>query len=291
MKPPLRPFMALALVGAFAVAASRAPSAAESPSPRLPEALRRSLTFAATFDHGLDADVAKGDAKLYSAGDYSRKGAVIGLTDAAIERASGRVGQALRFRRENRRILFFQGKGNVPYEHASAWSGTFSYFLKLDPEKDLPPDYVDPLQVTDKAWNNAAFWNDFTKDDRPRKFRLGTLANLKVWNPDGKDFDKLPDAEKPAVVVNNPPFSSERWTHVAITFERYNTGLPNGVARLYLDGKLQGEVKARNQRYTWDPEKVALYLGIGYVGLMDEVLVFDRALSVREVQRLSGRGD
>ena len=284
-----RAIFALVLLTAAIYVSVEAPLTAGEKVPRLPESLRRSLTFAATFDEGFDAAIASGDPKLYSAAGYDRKGAVAGLSEAMVRQAPGRVGQALRFHRENRRILFFQGKGNIAYQHSSAWSGTFSYFLRLDPEKDLPPDWVDPLQITDKAWNNAAFWNDFTKDDRPRKFRLGTLANLKVWNPDGKDFDKIPDSEKPAVVVTNPPFSSERWTHVAITFDRFNTGEPDGVARLYLDGKLQGEVKGRNQRYTWDPSKVAIYLGIGYVGLMDEVLVFDRALSAREVRYLAGR--
>lgn len=279
--------LALALA---AMALLREPSAAQSAGPRLTEPLQRSLTFAATFDGGFDASVAKGDPKLHSAKDYDRKESLAGLGDAAVDRVPGRVGEALRFKKENRRVLFFQGKDNITYENSSAWAGTFTYFLKLDPEKDLPPDFVDPLQITDKAWNNAAFWNDFTKDDRPRKFRLGTLANLRVWNPDNKDFDKLPDAQKPAVVVSNPPFSSERWTHVAITFERFNTGKPDGVARLYLDGKLQGEVRGHNQRYTWIPAKVAVYLGIGYVGLMDEVLIFDRALNEREVRRLADRG-
>ena len=44
--------------------------------------------------------------------------------------------------------------------------------LKLDPETDLEPGFCDPLQITDKAYNDSAVWVDFPKDDIPRHFRL-----------------------------------------------------------------------------------------------------------------------
>jgi hypothetical protein len=273
----------------FALPVSGSRQALDTP---LPAAMARSLSFAATFDRGLDADWARGDARIHSATAINRQEARVGLGGPGVDRPAvgGRSGGALRFTQENQRVVYYPAKDNFPYRATGGWSGTISYFLSLDPEKDLPESWSDPLQITERAWNDAAFWNDFTKDDRPRKFRLGVLADLKVWNPDNQDFDLLPDAEKPAVVVDRPPFAAGEWTHVLVTFERFNTGLPNGEARLYLNGKLQGVVKDRNQQYTWDPDKTAIFLGLSFAGLIDDVMLFDRALSEEEIQWLARRG-
>ena len=55
----------------------------------------------------------------------------------------------------------------------SNWSGAVSFWLRLDPDTDLEAGYCDPLQNTPREWNDAAFWVDFSKDERPRHFRLG----------------------------------------------------------------------------------------------------------------------
>jgi hypothetical protein len=266
----------------------RAPAAAQE---ALPEALAASLTFASTFDQGFDAEVARGDPTFFSAASAARENPVAGPGGPGVDRVAegGRSGGALRFSKENRRVHFFQVEENLPFEGpgGDGWSGTISYFLSLDPESELPPTYVDPIQVTQKAWNDAAIWNDFTRDDRPRIFRLGVPADLGVWNPENKDFDALPDAEKPVVAVTEPPFASGRWTHIVITFDRFNTGQPDGEARLYLDGELQGTVSGWDQRYSWDPSRAVIFLGLNYAGLLDDLMVFDRPLSAEEVRQLT----
>ena len=256
----------------------------------LPESAVKSLSFAATFDRGFEADFARGDARLYSSKTLDRKVVDATLEAEEVVTVTGGVGpgRMLKFAPGRKNFLFYKVKENLAYQAKGSWSGTISYWLKLDPEQDLPKEFVDPLQITQKAWNDAAFWNDFTKDDRPRKFRLGVLADLKVWNPDNRDFDKMPDTEKPAVVLHKPPFSREKWTNITISFSNYNTGEKNGRARLYLDGHLQGEVSGRNQRYSWDVEKAAILVGINYVGGFDNLLIFDRELSDGEVKQISG---
>jgi hypothetical protein len=268
------------------------PSATIADEP-LPGPIAESLTFAATFDDGLDADLAGGDATFYSASSARREDAVAGTSGPGVEQVpdGGRSGGALRFTTENTRVHFFRVEDNLPFtppgEGSEGWSGTISYFLSLDPETELPPNFVDPIQVTQKGWNDAAIWNDFTKDDRPRVFRLGVLADLAVWNPEDRDFETLPAAERPIVVVEETPFAAGRWTHVAITFDRFNTGQPDAEARLYLDGRLQGTVSGWNQQYSWDPSQAVIFLGLGYAGLMDDLMVFDRPLSAGEVEQLA----
>ena len=69
----------------------------------LPEALRSSVTFHASFDKGLDADSARGERQIYSAPDYKQQSSAkpgIGDVDVSIEKGAGLAGgAALRFDR------------------------------------------------------------------------------------------------------------------------------------------------------------------------------------------------
>jgi hypothetical protein len=258
------------------------------PAGPIPDALRASLSFHASFDKGLDADFARGDPKIYSAPDYKQQSSAkagLGDVDAVIEKGAGvRGGDALRFRSKNVRALFFRGD-----RHAALAGGTLSFWLRLDPQKDLTPGYTDPIQLTDKAYNDSAVWVDFTKDDVPRHFRLGVFGSLKVWNPADIPPDKNPDFLKRLVVVDQPPFGRERWTHVLVTWTGLNAGAA-GSASLFLNGKLISSATGIREPFEWDPSLLAIRLGVNYTGLMDEVAVFDRALSARDVAALHKAG-
>ena len=94
-------------------------------------------------------------------------------------------------------------------------------------------------------------------------------------------------AEKPLLGVESPPFTKERWTHVAFTWENFNTGKTNSVATLYLNGQSQGSLTNWLQTYTWDPAKTKIMLGLSYIGLFDELAIFDRALTPAEIVFIS----
>jgi hypothetical protein len=86
--------------------------------------------------------------------------------------------------------------------------------LKLDPNAGQPPDWVDPIQLTSKAYNDSALWVDFTKDDRPRQFRLGLSGELKAWNPNNLPAEKNPAFSKRLVVKKTHPSrgsAGHRW--------------------------------------------------------------------------------
>src|SRR5580704_16238988 len=101
----------------------------------IPDSLRAGLSFHASFDNGLDADFARGDAKIYSAPDYKQQSSAkagLGDVDAVIEKGVGvGGGDALRFRSKNVHALFFRAD-----RHAALAGGTLSFWLRLDPEKD-----------------------------------------------------------------------------------------------------------------------------------------------------------
>jgi hypothetical protein len=254
------------------------------------EALRKALTFHASFDGGVDAARAAGDPALYWAPSFKqRQDAARGLPtggEVLLARGQGRFGDALRFTQRKSPVVFFKGTGNMPYRPQD-WSGTVSFWLSVD-FAELEPGFCDPVQITPHAWNDGAFFVEFEKRPESIPFRLGVYSDFKVWNPENRRFADIPQHEKPLVAVEQPPFGRGKWTHVAFTFERFNTGRPDGVARLYLDGTAQGGLSPRQQTFTWDPEKNAVALGLGYIGLLDELSIFDRALSADEIRELYG---
>jgi hypothetical protein len=248
-------------------------------------ALARSLTFHASFDRGIDADFAKGDAKLYSTAGARRSNAKPGLpSNVTLAKGQGKFGDCLQFTRKAPTYPFFQGQGNISYEEKD-WSFTLSFWLALDPDKELAPGFCDPLQATDKDWNDSCVFVEFNRD-QPRHFRLGVFPDFKTWNPKQTKWEAMPLAERERqfVDVGGGHFASDRWTHIVVTADRFNAA-GDGVATLYLDGKEVGR-QTRPQTFRWNPSRSALLLGLSYIGRYDEIAVFDRALTAAEVRTL-----
>ena len=250
------------------------------------DGLRAALTFHASFDAGPDADVARGDKRIYTGMYPADMKPGLHNDKIAIAANAGKYGGALKFAQKTMPLVSYLAKDNVAYR-AADWSGTFSLWVSVDPEHDLgADDCIDPLRVTaQRSVCNATFFLDFLPGKPVRPFRLGAFPDVKVWNPDNRDWGKIPEDEQPLVVVKKHPFGKNRWNHVAVTFSGFNGG-DKPVARLYLDGKLQGAITKYKQVFTWDAAGSVITLGVNYVGLMDDLAVFNRELTEREVQAL-----
>ena len=273
----LKPFLALFLASVTMLPADAA------------ETLRSALTFHASFDGGVDADFALGDHRLYNAPSMNKRDAATpGLpTNAFVvpARGAGRFGDALRFQDKSGTIIFFRAAKNFAWNETN-WSGTVSLWLNTDPPAELKPGFCDPIQITPRAWNDAAFFVEFEKRAAGIPFRLGAYPDFKVWNPTNRKWEEIPMTDKPLLAVEQPPFARDKWTQVVFTFERFNTGAADGVARLYLDGQSRGALPARTQTFTWDVNQTAVMLGLNYVGRYDELSLFNRALTPAEVSQL-----
>ncbi len=218
---------------------------------------------------------------IYTAENYDKSAtAKPGLhnPDVVLAKNKGLTGDALHFKKKNTSAIYYNGSKNLGYSSKS-WSGSVSFWLQLDPNKDLAPGYCDPINITDHKYNDAALWVDFTKD-LPRDFRLGVMGDLAVWNPEEKNDDA--EVKKRTVTVKQPPFKTGKWTHIVITYSEVNTN--TSVCKLYLDGEFKGLVKDVNDPFTWEEEKAKIMLGLSYVGLMDELSVFDKPLNDNEVK-------
>jgi hypothetical protein len=252
-----------------------------------PKSFLDGLIFHAPFDGGADARLAVGDGGIYTAPpsrDPTESKPGLDPKVVAIGKGKGRYGDALHFMKKSREMVFFHGEKNTGYR-AKDWSGTISVWLSLDPA-DLKQQFADPVQITDKKYNNSAFWVDFTKDDTPPHFRMGVFPDWKVWNPEDLKQNKVPESEQPIVRAKGQHFGHDKWTHVVMTFSGFNTEGTGGTAKLYINGNFQATVKNRRQVFTWELSKTTIRLGLGYVGLLDELSIFNRTLNAYEVQTL-----
>jgi len=250
-------------------------------------ALHSALLFHASFDDGPQADRAAGDAQLYTAPERNKRDqAKPGLhasNAVVIAKGEGRFGDALQFTRKTKEQVFFKGGHNLGFR-TNNWSGACSFWLRLDPDKDLEPGYCDPLQFVAQAWGEGNIFVEFSKDRTPRHFRYAIMAVTKLWNPNNEKWEEM--KHRPMVPVERPPFRRDRWTHVVFCFGNANTGQKDGWGKLYLDGNYIGEFRGWQNSFNWDVNKSALTLGLNYVGFLDDVAVFGRALSDAEVAAL-----
>lgn len=246
--------------------------------------LKDHVLFYSSFDGKTAADLALGDSNIYTAKNYKETAtAKKGLNDPNIVLAidKGLTGDAIHFKEAKTSAVFYKAYKNVGY-NTTSWSGTISFWLRLDPNKDLGPHYCDPICITDSKWNDAGLWVDFT-DHNPRRFRLGAMGDIAVWDPTN-DSDET-DWEKRTVTVNPSPFQSKTWTHVAIVFSEVNTKTKS-TFKLFLNGKFIGMIKNINDPFTWEPENGKIMLGLGYIGFMDELAIFDKPLNPKEVKSI-----
>lgn len=241
--------------------------------------------FHAPYDTTADAAFAKGDPRVYTAADRAKRAnATPGLPpaeDTRIVAGAGRFGGALEFRRKLKPQVFYRGGENLGYQPKN-WEGSISFWLRLDPDRDLEPGYCDPVQFVGQAWNEGNLFVEFSKDHTPRHFRFAIMAVTRFWNPQNRKWEEMPEPERPMIAVHRPPFGRDRWTHVLVTFSRINSGSPDGRGTLYLDGRKQGSFSGWNNTFNWDVSQSALTIGLAYVGLIDDLAVFNRELDDRE---------
>lgn len=265
-------------------AASGAPPLAAAPSVA---ALRPHVVLAASFNNGVDAEQAAGDGRLYHASTAARLDKQPGLPATGLVQRlpdGGRTGGMLAFTKKMKPVVFFEGGPNMAHR-PSDWQGTISFWLKLDPDKDLEPGYCDPLQLVGQTWDSGHMFAEFSKDHTPRRFRFAIRPVKQLWNPDNVKWEDSP--EKPRLMSESvtPPFRSDRWTHVVMTFTGVNVKGKEAEGALYLDGKEVGRFR-REQILDWDAARSALTIGVSYVGGFDELLVLNRALTPGEVAAL-----
>jgi hypothetical protein len=248
--------------------------------------LTRALTLHASFDKGLEADFARGDKTCYI--QQAKDLVVAAPTDEVVlEPAAGRFGGALHFTKKNNFRPVYKDGGVLGYNDKQ-WNTSVSVWLRLSPDEDLEPGYCDPVQIVGDDGKKGFIFLEWSKDETPRFFRYAIRPLFHIWNPDNVQWADIPFNKRPMVQVERAPFSRETWTHVVFTLENVNDKSKPQVGRLLMNGKLQGTIENWDLTFGWDPARVLLVLGAAYVGHLDDLAVFSKALTDTEVRQLYG---
>jgi hypothetical protein len=250
--------------------------------------VRKAVTFYASFDESVNADYGGGQLTPKTRSKHAtekEKFVVDEGVDAkvfTIVKNRGIAGGTLDvvdlLPRDGR--MFFPAKGNIAFKK-EGWSGSVSMWCKTNPDMMLKTKFCDPLQITQKGYDNGALWFDFN-DKKPRDLRHGVFTA----RADNQKAVKEEDPKAPLVRVPGIDWKELDWHHVVITFKNLDTGKPDAVTALYIDGNLKGEVKDQAIAMGWEIDKANIYLALSYIGLIDEFALFDKALSADEVALL-----
>lgn len=252
--------------------------------------LKESLTFYVSFDNATTADFALGDANIYSAKasyvDSKRKlkDIKVGMNnpDHRIVKGEGQFGDAFEFNyKKNSNVIYYKSKDNIAYTPQN-WSGTISFWLSADPSTDLGW-YTDPIQITDANFNDASIWVDFT-DEAPPSFRLGVIGDKNEWTLDTLNSPMKFEFEKRTIKIEQPTFTRKAWTHVLITYD--SLGTSQSLATLYLNGEKKGAINGIDDPFTWELDESNIFLGLGFIGLMDELSIFNKPLTEKQAMEL-----
>ncbi len=245
-------------------------------SSSLADVARQHTCLYASFDRGMDASFSRGS------GAATYQPSVVRCDPSA-----GRHGGALLFSAAqygwDEDEFTFPAAGNFPYS-AQAFSGTVSLWLNGDPDEDLSPEFpVDPFHISRRS-ADGSFYLDLT---RPNDARYGSPRKLRFgFYNDSPANDRFIGGQ--LIVVGDLGWRRGEWRHVVATWRNANSGRPDGIAEVYIDGVRRGWMEGYEHRVTWDIDALTIGLGQRYAGGIDEALILDAALDASQVRALHG---
>jgi hypothetical protein len=253
-----------------------------------PAELAKAVTFYASFDSAVRGDFGGGELAPSTRHDDPQQAGKFLFTPGIDEKVfriapgKGIHGGALEaldvLPRRGR--IYFPAKGNLSYK-PGGWGGSASYWVNTNPNTLLKTPFCDPIQITQKGASDGGIWTDFP-DSKPRDFRLGIFPGLK----EGEKAVPESDPAAPLVTVKKIDFESGKWRHVVMNWNHLDTGKPNAEATLYIDGKPQGALQGRELAMRWDLDHTGISFAVNYIGLLDELALFDRPLTAAEIAYL-----
>jgi hypothetical protein len=251
-------------------------------------ALRKAVTFYASFDDSVKGDFGGGELTLSTRFNHeTEKGKFVFEKgyDAKVFRIAagkGKSGGALEvvdvLPRNGR--VFFPAKNNLAYKQGG-WGGSVSVWINTDPDKLLKTRFCDPVQITQRGANDGGIWVDFN-DAMPRDLRMGIFPAVAA----GAKPLAESDPQGPMVWVKSIGFQAGEWHHIVLTWEHVDSGKKDGTAQLYIDAKHRGTVADRELAMKWELDRTGIYVAVNFIGLLDEFALFDRPLTAAEVARL-----
>lgn len=218
------------------------------PDPQLAiDQLAPSMTFYASFEDGMDAAYARDDRRIYSAPSY----------DALSERGPWYWGQDVA-------LAYDSGIAG----HALGFTGGLTQALFYTGDANTPWTGGGALSVWLRPGEFSGAPLTLTGSDP-----LAPAAAIDLSSDPAQVVVRAIQSEGSAV----PPEGD--WLHVVIS-------ISGGRVAVYLNGEESTSFDLADPEHSWDSARSTIRLGVNYVGLIDELAVFDRALTPADVRLL-----
>ncbi len=211
--------------------------------------LAGAMAFYASFEDGMDAAFARDDRRIYSAPSYEEladRGPWYWGQNVETAYDSGVSGHALSFNGELSQAVFYSADGNAPWSAG----GAVSFWIQPGKYAGIPVAIV-PADSGEPAVSVAL---------------TPSQMAVMVWGQE--------------IQTSLTAMSEREWLHVAVSFASNESA--EATAKLYLNGLEQGAAGDLSV----EPVQSTIRLGVNYVGLIDELAIFDRALTEDEVRFL-----
>lgn len=252
------------------------------------------LLFHSTFDDTTDVNLFGPDSDagwIYTAESTKRANVLMlnRCAEVSIANGDGKICDCLKFAEKTKSVLFYQASPNLAAPRRN-WAGTMSFWLKPDMAR-LGSEDCYPVQLSDGDWNHGGFFVRFA-GKRPSTFEFGTVSGgdeaQAAFCPNAVAEDR-----RSVTSIENSRFANDEWTMVTFTFDDVNPdGQNTSVAKVYLNGHLAGQIQQPLHVEWMNPDaskagrNAAVFLGINYVGSIDDLRIYDRALSQQRIQIL-----
>lgn len=252
------------------------------------------LLFYSSFDDTTDVNLFGPDNNagwIYTAESTRRAQVLMNnrCPEVSIAAGEGKLRDCLKFSDRSKQVLFYQASPNLVLPRKN-WAGTVSFWLKPEIASSAKGTCY-PVQLCDGDWNHGGFFVRFLGEPLSR-FEFGVVSS----GDGSQTFDSPDDLPKERVLstsVESGRIPEEEWTLVTFSFENVN---PDGdhktLSKLFLNGELAGQIQQPLQVLWMQPNALnnehdaAIFLGIHYVGSIDELRVYRRALSETTLKRL-----
>ena len=252
------------------------------------------LLFHSTFDDTTDVNLFGPDNDagwIYTAESTKRAKVLMHNRCPAVSIATndGKFGDCLQFSEKTEDVLFYQASPNLAAPRRN-WSGTVSFWLKPELAK-LGTENCYPIQLSDGDWNHGGFFVRF-RGELPSTFEFGAVSG-----GDAAQAARCPigvtEDRRFVAATETTKFAKDKWTMVTFTFENVNPeDHDTSVAKAYINGDLAGQIWQPLHIHWMDPDALraeqnaAFFIGINYIGSVDDLRIYDRALSKPRIQML-----
>lgn len=190
----------------------------------------------------------------------------------------GKFGEAIEFPTPDSAIGY-QAEGNFPLTKDYN-DGTIAMWVRCASGEQPEDRFAELFEVNDGSWNDGAFGLALTPG-QPGRIVFSLYGSAPV-----SATGETVGGPQHLIAYEGIDWATGEWHHIAASWENINTGRRNAVLKLYVDAERQRVSPRFDHVVHWRSPQQTIRVGWGFVGWIDELAIFGKALSERQIRRI-----